>query len=32
MIARVGQRLLGNTSKLLLNQFFNCLKSKMESP
>ena len=32
MIARVGQRLLGNTSKLLINQFFNCLKSKTESP
>ena len=32
IIARVGQRLMGNTSKLLINQFFNCLKSKTESP
>ena len=32
IIARVGQRLMGNTSKLLINQFFDCLKSKTESP
>lgn len=32
MIARIGQRLIGNTSKLLINQFFNCLKSQTESP
>jgi carbon monoxide dehydrogenase subunit G len=32
IIARVGQRLMGNTSKLLINQFFNCLKSRTESP
>ena len=31
MVARVGQRLLGNTSKLLINQFFDCLKSGAES-
>ena len=31
IVARVGQRLLGSTSKLLLDQFFNCLKAKTES-
>ena len=31
MVARVGQRLLGNTSKMLINQFFDCLKSGAES-
>ena len=29
IIARVGQRLLGSTSKLLMNQFFNCMISKV---
>ena len=30
VIARVGQRLLGSASKMLMNQFFDCLKSKIE--
>ena len=30
IVARVGQRLMGGTSKLLLNQFTNCIKSKLE--
>ena len=30
VIARVGQRLMGNASRVLMNQFFNCLKSKIE--
>ena len=30
VIARVGQRLMGNASRMLMNQFFNCLKSKIE--
>ncbi|MCH7801040.1 MAG: carbon monoxide dehydrogenase subunit G [Chloroflexi bacterium] len=30
VIARVGQRLMGSASKLLMNQFFDCLKSKIE--
>ena len=29
IIARVGQRLLGSTSKLIMNQFFNCMISKV---
>lgn len=29
VIARVGQRLLGSASKMLMNQFFDCLKSKI---
>jgi carbon monoxide dehydrogenase subunit G len=29
MVARVGQRLLGNASKMLMNQFFDCLKYKV---
>ena len=32
VIARVGQRLLGSASKMLMNQFFNCLTSKIEKP
>ncbi len=31
VIARVGQRLLGSASKMLMNQFFDCLKSKVEA-
>lgn len=30
VVARVGQRLMGNASRMLMNQFFNCLKSKIE--
>ena len=30
IIARVGQRLMGSASKMLMNQFFSCLKSKIE--
>ncbi len=29
-IARVGQRLLGSASKMLMNQFFVCAKAKIE--
>lgn len=29
IVARVGQRLMGNASKLLMKQFFECLKSKV---
>ena len=31
LIARVGQRLLGTASKTLMDQFFACLKSRVES-
>ena len=31
VVARVGQRLMGNASRMLMNQFFNCLKSKIEN-
>lgn len=30
VVARVGQRLMGNASRVLMNQFFSCLKSKIE--
>lgn len=30
VIARVGQRLMGNASRMLMNQFFECLRSKVE--
>ena len=30
IVARVGQRLMGNASKMLMNQFFECLKSKVD--
>ena len=30
VVARVGQRLMGNASRMLMNQFFECLKSKVE--
>ncbi len=29
-IARVGQRLLGGVSKMMMDRFFNCLKSRLE--
>lgn len=29
IVARVGQRLMGNASKMLMNQFFECLRSKV---
>lgn len=31
IVARVGQRLLGGASRMMMNQFFNCLKSKIEA-
>ena len=30
VVARVGQRLLGGASRMLMNQFFGCLKSRVE--
>ena len=30
VLARVGQRLLGAASRMMMNQFFDCLKSKIE--
>ena len=30
VVARVGQRLLGPASRMLMNQFFSCLKSRVE--
>ena len=30
IIARVGQRLLGGASRMMMNQFFDCLKMKIE--
>ena len=30
VVARVGQRLMGAASKMLMNQFFGCLKSRLE--
>ena len=30
VVARVGQRLLGGASKMMMNQFFDCLRSKIE--
>ena len=30
IIARVGQRLLGGASRMMLNQFFDCLRTKIE--
>ena len=32
LIARVGQRLLGSASKMMMDQFFGCMKAKVESP
>ncbi len=31
IVARVGQRLLGGASRMMMNQFFDCLKTKIES-
>ncbi len=31
VVARVGQRLLGGASRMMMNQFFECLKSKIEA-
>ena len=31
IVARVGQRLLGGASRMMMNQFFNCLKTKIEA-
>ncbi len=30
MVARVGQRILGGASKMLMNQFFSCLSQQVE--
>ena len=30
VVARVGQRLMGSASKMMMGQFFNCLKAKLE--
>ena len=30
VVARVGQRLMDAASKMLMNQFFDCLKSRVE--
>ena len=30
VIARVGQRLLGGASRMMMNQFFDCLRTKIE--
>ena len=30
-VARVGQRLMGTASRMLMNQFFACLKAKIEA-
>ena len=31
VVARVGQRLLGGASRMMMNQFFDCLRSKIEA-
>ncbi len=31
VVARVGQRLLGGASRMMMNQFFDCLRSKIET-
>jgi carbon monoxide dehydrogenase subunit G len=30
-IARVGQRLIGSASRMMLDRFFACLRSKVEA-
>ncbi len=30
VVARVGQRLLGGASRMMMNQFFDCLRTKIE--
>ena len=31
VVARVGQRLIGGASRMMMNQFFDCLRSKIET-
>jgi carbon monoxide dehydrogenase subunit G len=31
LVAQVGQRLLGVTGKMMMDRFFNCLKSRIQS-
>ncbi len=31
LIARIGQRIMGSASRMLMNQFFECMKAKIES-
>ena len=31
VVARVGQRLLGGASRMMMNQFFDCLRTKIEA-
>ena len=31
VVARVGQRLMGSASQMLMNQFFGCMKGRIES-
>lgn len=31
VVARVGQRMMGSASRMLMNQFFDCIKTKMEN-
>ena len=31
VVARVGQRLIGGASRMMMNQFFDCLRSKIEA-
>ena len=30
MVARVGQRFMGSASRMLMNQFFDCMKTRIE--
>ena len=30
IVARVGQRLLGSTSKMMMNQFFGCIQAEID--
>ena len=30
VVARVGQRMMGSASKMLMNQFFDCIKARIE--
>ena len=30
VVARVGQRLIGGATRMMMNQFFDCLRSKIE--
>ncbi|GIS65200.1 MAG: hypothetical protein CM1200mP3_14480 [Chloroflexota bacterium] len=31
IIARVGQRILGGASRMLINQFFGCIREKVQN-